>query len=71
MSQHIGTPAYPALIALAGEPPTARQIGKEPFLGLGITFAFFNGARNSPFQLITSSSLIFNNNSNFSSNNSS
>jgi len=30
-------PILPAFMALAGGPPTARQIGKEPFFGCGKT----------------------------------
>ena len=53
VAKNIGTPACPALIALAGCPPTARQIGNEPSCGRGMTLASFNGARNCPLQLTT------------------
>ena len=48
------------LIALAGGPPTARQIGKLLFLALGITDACASGALNCPFHVTCSSLLIFN-----------
>src|SRR5699024_11471480 len=44
----IGMPCLPALIALAGGPPTARQIGNVSSIGRGKIFMLFKSGLNFP-----------------------